>query len=139
MQGSASGVRSSAIAIQYTHASYARKEREGREARGEMTKPNLERGFWAKVWPPLPGIAIASIGWLLPDRDQFGLGPSGTAGNAFLIIGMFWSCVLTAWAMQRGAESPRRRFELATFGLIIGILCASATWFVPMAVRFFFV
>ncbi|MFO0835963.1 MAG: hypothetical protein U0638_13410 [Phycisphaerales bacterium] len=104
-----------------------------------MNKPNLERGFWSRVWPPLLGMVIASIGWLFPERDSFGLGPSGAASNAFLIIGMFWSCVLTAWAMQRGAPSPYRRFELAMFGLAIGFLCASVTWFVPMAVRFFFV
>ncbi len=104
-----------------------------------MHESERYRGFFAKVWLPLPGMAIASIGWLLPDRDQFGLGPSATASLAFLIIGMFWSCVLTAWAMQRGAPSPYRRFELAVFGVVIGFLCASATWFVPMAVRFFFV
>ncbi len=104
-----------------------------------MDESNRQRGFWAKAWPPLLGMAIASIGWIFPDRDQFGLGPSATASLAFLIIGMFWSCVLTAWAMQRGAPSPYRRFELAAFGVVIGFLCASATWFVPMAARFFFV
>ncbi len=115
------------------------KEREDREARGEMNKPHRQRGFWAKVWPPLPGMAIASIGWLFRERDQFGLGPSGAGATAFVIIGTFWSCALTAWAMQRGAPSPYRRFELAAFGVVIGFLCASATWFVPMAARFFFV
>ncbi|MBL8761661.1 MAG: hypothetical protein JNL50_10200 [Phycisphaerae bacterium] len=101
-----------------------------------MDKPNRQRGFWANAWPPLLGMAVAGLGWAFPERDDFGLGPSGAASNAFLIIGMFWSCVLTAWALQRDAPSAYRRFELAVFGLVIGFLCAAGTWFVPMMIRF---
>ena len=102
-----------------------------------MDQPKRQRGFRAKALPPLFGMAVASLGWVFHERDKFGLGPSGAASNACLIIGIFWSSVLTAWALQRGAPSLYRRCELAVFGLVIGFLCAAGTWFVPMAIRYF--